>query len=254
MAPTHDEVVHPDALELAEILVPAWDEMLARLRASGTPVCVGDGDSDADADVDADPDTDAEVDTDADADADDIDWKAQSRKHERRVKAERKAREEAERKLRERDDTDKSEHDKALEKARAEGKAEALTQSEKERRHDRLEVQATRLAARGITIGHGDDARTVRFADAEDALVNIERGIRSGDIDEDEIFDSEGKVQTDGLASALADLLKRKPHLRATATDGDDRPSGDGDGGKGSAGKSDEDMTAADHFAAVRSK
>jgi hypothetical protein len=153
------------------------------------------------------------------------DWQAKARKHERDLKKERKAREDAETALREREDADKTEQQKAIDKARAEGKKEALTEAQKERRADQLEVAVTRLATKGIQIG---DA-TQTFADSEDALVYMERSISRGDIDPDDIFDSEGKVKTDVLTAALGELLQRKPQLAATDDEGR-RPS-PGDGG-----------------------
>lgn len=176
----------------------------------------------------------------------DDDWQTKSRKNERRAKREKEAREEAEAKLKKREDADKSDTQKAIEKAREEAKAEALSEAEKARRSDRLEVAVTRLASKGITQGEGDDAKTVRFADTDDALLNIERAINKGDIDESDIFDDEGKVDSDALKSELADLLRRKPHL---AADGAERPDpGDNDARKGGAAKSDlEAMSPEEH-------
>lgn len=159
----------------------------------------------------------------------DDDWKTKSRKNEAAAKRERKAREEAERKLAERDQANQTDHENEVEQAKKEAREEALNESQAERRADRLEVAVTRHAAKGIKVG--DD--TVRFADAEDALLHVERGIRNGDIDEDEIFDGEGRVQTTALTTALGELLERKPHLKAGAENGR-RPAGDADGGKGS--------------------
>jgi hypothetical protein len=160
----------------------------------------------------------------------DDDWQTKARKHERAAKAERKKREEAERRLKEKDDEDKTEQEKAVEKAREEGKTAAATEAEKDRRHDRLEAKCATIAARGIKLGEGDDEKTVKFADPDDAQVYIERAIREGDVDEDDIFDGEGKVNADALTDALADLLKSKPHLQA----GDGKtPPGNADTRKG---------------------
>jgi hypothetical protein len=231
-----------DVLELAALLRPMWASIDAELRASGVPLNEGDPDPDphpgkGDPDPDpgkGDPDP-AKGDPDPDPDPD---WKAESRKHERRAKQERKAREELERKLKERDDADKSEQEKAIEKAREEAKTEALTESQKERRNDRLEVAVARNAAK-------------TFADVDDALVHIKRAIDNGDVDEDDIFDSEGKVQTEALKTALDDLLERKPHLKATPG----RAAGSADAGRGSgSGKSADDMSIDDHLKAVQSR
>lgn len=173
------------------------------------------------------------------------DWKSKARKNERRLKREREAREDAEDKLKKRQEADKSEQEKALDKAREEAREEAKTEAEKERRSDRLEVAVTRLASKGLKVGEGDDAETRRFADTEDALLNVERAISRGDIDESDIFDDEGKVDTEALQTELADLLKRKPHLAAGEAE---RPTGDPDTRKGGTATTDlEAMSPEDH-------
>lgn len=155
--------------------------------------------------------------------------------------------------LQEKEDADKTEHEKAIEKAREEAKAEALTEAEKGRRDDRLEAAVTRVAASiGVKIGEGDEAKVVKFADSDDALVNIQRRIANGDIDADELFDGDGKVQTDALQSELATLLEDKPHLQAASNGGSKRPDGDGDGGKGSAGKTGEEMSVGEHLKQIQ--
>jgi hypothetical protein len=167
-----------------------------------------------------------------------IDWKAHARKHEREAKKARKEREALERQLKERDDANKSEQEKALEKAREEARTEVLTASQKERRNDRLEVSVARQAAK-------------TFADVDDALLHVQRAISAGDIDEDDIFDSEGKVQTSALKTALDDILERKPHLKASPG----RPAGDGDGGKGDGAAGDaDDMSVDEHLKRVQAR
>jgi hypothetical protein len=181
----------------------------------------------------------------------DDDWKEKARKHEREAKRLRKEREELDRKLKERDDADKSDQEKALEAARKEAREEAETEGRKERRHDRLEAKCATLAAKGFKVGDGDDAKTVRFADPDDALVYIERLIRNGDLDDDEIFDSEGRVQADALTTALTDLLKSKPHLQADGKA--ERPTGRSDAGRGSGDEKDlEEMSIEEHEKAIR--
>jgi hypothetical protein len=193
-----------------------------------------------------DPPKDDPPDDDPDKVTPDDDWQAKARKHERAAKAERKRREDLERQLKEKDDEDKTEQQKAIDKAREDGKAEALTAAEKDRRSDRLEVAVTRLASKGITFGQGDDAKTLKFADSDDALGNIERMVARGDIDADDIFDSEGKVNADALQDALADLLKSKPHLAA----GDAKPPpGDADTRKGGRQENDEESLVKDYLA-----
>lgn len=204
-----------DVRELAHLLRPAWAEISAGIP-DWHPRCEGEEREDEDSS------REEREDEDEDSSREEPDWKAMSRKHEREAKKLRREREEFQRKLAEREDAEKTEHQKAIEKARAEAKAEALSEAEKERRNDRLEVAVARAAAK-------------TFADVDDALLHVQRGITVGDIDPDDIFDDQGKVQADALRSALDELLERKPHLAATG-----RPSGSSDAGKGSGGKFEE--------------
>lgn len=165
------------------------------------------------------------------------DWKAESRKHERRAKQERKARDEAEAKLRAREDADKTDQEKAIEDARKAAREEALSEAERERRNDRLEVAVARAAAR-------------TFADVDDALLHVQRGISAGEIDPDDIFDDKGKVQTEALKSALDELLERKPHLKADAGQGG--AAGSPDTGRGGSGTPVDDMSVEQHLNASR--
>lgn len=199
-------------------------------------------------DPDPDPDPDPEPDPDPDPDPKDPDpkepnWKSESRKHERRAKKTKKELDDllAERKKQE--DAQKSEHEKALEKAREEGEKTALTKAEKDRQADRLEVAVTRIAAKTIKVGEGDDAKDVKFADSEDALVYLNRAISAGDLDSEDVFGDDGKVNTESVTEALREILESKPHL------GEDskphKPKGDADAGKGkgSGAKELEDMS-----------
>lgn len=180
------------------------------------------------------------------------DWQTKARKHERTAKRERKAREDAERKLKERESEDQSDHEKAVEKAREEARAEAKAEADKERRSDRLEVSVTRLATRGIKIGDGDGAETMRFADSDDALLHLERAMSRGDVDADDIFDSDGRPDNDAVVAALAEILEGKPHLRASNGE-PPKPKGSGDAGKGKdAAKGVDDLTAEEHFQRIR--
>jgi hypothetical protein len=123
----------------------------------------------------------------------DDDWQAKARKHERAAKRERKAREDAERSSRSaRTPTSPSRRRRSTQ-AREEAKPRRLTEAEKERRSDRLEVAVTRLAAKGVKIGEGDDAKTVRSPTPTTPCVYVERAIRNGDIDEDDIFDERAR-------------------------------------------------------------
>jgi len=154
---------------------------------------------------------------------DTTDWKAHSRKHERRWKEEANARKDLEARLKEFEDRDKTDQEKAVEQARADALAEAKAEVSAERRADRLDSAVTRLAARGIRIGDKDEV--VRFADPEDALLNLKSTA-------DDLFDDEDKVNTEALEAALKQLAIKKPHLLAVA--GKETVSvGDADAGRG---------------------
>lgn len=240
--------INPLVFELADLLRPAWPQITASIRSTGVPVAEGDPDPDPKPDPDPDPDPKPDPDPDPDPSrvTPDDDWKAKSRKNETRAKKAERERDEALAKLKERDDADQTEHEKALAKAREEARSEALTEAEKDRRNDRLEVASTRLAAKGFEIGEGDQAKTVKFADPDDALIHIERALRAGDVDEADIFGEDGKVQTAALQTALAEILDSKPHLRATENGG--TPKGDPDTRRGhTADKDLEAMTPEDH-------
>lgn len=191
----------------------------------------------ADETVDAQADAPEAPVEDVKGPADELDWKKAARKHETRAKQTARELEEARRLLKEREDADKSEQEKAIEQAREQARTEALSQVEKERRADRLESSVTRLAARGF-----EDGDTVlKFADPDDAMVYLERAISRGDVDPEDIFDENGKVQTEAVTEALRDLLSSKPHLRAR----DEPPArvpGSSDAGRGSSSKGDESV------------
>ena len=243
-----------DALQLADLLRPSWPDISASIptwhpRLEETPEEEkGKGDEEGRKAGKAGDEPAGEEDDDR-VKADD-DWQAKARKHERAAKKERKAREAAEAKLREKETADQTDQEKAIEKARQEARDEALAEAQKERRTDRLEVAVTRLATKGVKVGEGDEAKTVTFADPDDAIVHVERAIGRDEIDGDDIFDSEGKVNTDALTTALGELLERKKHLQARTNGA--APAGDADAGKGAgAAKGADDMSVDDHFQAV---
>lgn len=180
-------------------------------------------------------------DTDIKGSADTIDWKKSSRKHETQWKKTAKENEELRAKLAEIENSNKSEQEKALAKAREEAAAETRQAFEQERRADRLEAAVTRLAAKPMKLG--DDQ--VRFADPDDALLHVERAINRGEIDPDDIFDSDGKVQPAALTDALVELLTSKPHLREQPHG---RVLGDADAGKGAGVKGLEDLSVDEHL------
>jgi outer membrane biosynthesis protein TonB len=189
--------------------------------------------------------------------AEETDWKKMARKHENRAKAaERKLKkEQGERKKLEdeskkRGDAEKTEHEKAVDKAREEGKQEALTVSEKVQRKSNLEVAVTRLASKGVKVGDGDNQKTIRFSDPEDAQTFLDRNIAKGEVDEEDIFGEDGKVNGAAVQDALVTILEEKPVLGAEFKP---RPKGEVDAGKGkSTGKDLEEMTPEEHFQRIR--
>jgi hypothetical protein len=162
------------------------------------------------------------------------DWKKESRKHERRAKAAQKRAEDLQKQIDDAKTQNAPAAEKAIEDAKKAARDEALAEAAKERRQDRLDVAVTRLAAKGVKAGDEDG---VKFADTEDALLWVQRRIESGDIDADEIFDDQGKVQTTALTEALGEILEEKPHLKATGESGSEggkkKAAGDSDAGKG---------------------
>lgn len=158
------------------------------------------------------------------------DWKKESRKHERRAKEAAKKLADAEAKLSKVDEANKSEQEKAIEKARVEAANEVKQAAAEELRAERLNSAIAREAAKD-------------FADVDDAIALL-------DTDDVELFDDDGVVQTDALKSALDDLLERKPHLKADAG----RPTGgSSDAGKGGSGTpSPEEMSVEDHLKAIQ--
>ena len=226
-----------DVLELAELERETWAAVSARIAASGVLRCEDDGDGDGGADDGDKGDGGGAADDGDKGDAEDEpDWKTHARKHERRAKAEKSRADKVQAELDELRKGQQTDHEKALEEARKEAREAALSEAEKERRSDRLEVAVTRLAAK-------------TFADTEDALTNIERAIARGDLDTDDIFDDQGKVQTKALETALGELLERKPHLAVSQDTGG--KVGGADAGKGG-GKTASDLSVEEHLGQIR--
>jgi hypothetical protein len=173
------------------------------------------------------------------------------RRYERTAKAASKKKDKELAKLREdlqkREDAEKSEQEKAVEQARKEAREEALGEAEKDRRSDRLESAVVRLAGKKLQIGEDDKAKQVRFDDPEDAEIFLRRKVQNGDVDEDDLFDENGKVNTKLVEATLREILEEKPRLAEDAAPGKSRtPEGSGDGGKGGEAEGgDGDMNAA---------
>lgn len=149
------------------------------------------------------------------------DYEALAKKHEGRAKHSFTKVKELEAKLKKLEDADKSEQDKALDKAREDAKTEVASAYQK--RLLRAEVKA--LAAG-------------KFADPEDAQDLLK-------LKDEDVFDEDGDVKTDVVETALKDLLERKPHLAAGGNSG----AGDPDRGKGKGAASTlEEMSVEDHI------
>lgn len=180
------------------------------------------------------------------------DWKRESRKHERNYKKAMRRVGELEKSQKDRNDADKSTREKELDEARSTARGELEEKHKTERRADRLEVAVTKAAAKGLKIGDGDDAKTLKFADPDDALLHLDRAIRSGELDPDDIFDNDGRVRSDALDEALTEILESKPHLAAESGNGGSgrRVKGGADGGKGKAPNT--DMTVESRLKQIR--
>jgi hypothetical protein len=213
-----------------------------------------DGDADADeGDADADEGNGDDDERDADSDGDegekkDADhYRRELRRYERTTKTKRerdkKELKETQDELKKLRDANKSEQDRAVEKAKEEGRDEALSEAQKERRADRLESAVIRAAGKRTKIGEGDDAKEVRWDDPEDAELYLQRAIKRGDVDVDDLFDDNGKVKTDVVEEHLKEFLEEKPRLAEAAGGGKDSKGKTAEGGadqgrgKGSDGK-----------------
>lgn len=163
--------------------------------------------------------------------ADDLEeWKRHGRKWEGRAKKKDDEIKELRAKLAEREDADKTEQEKAVEAAANAAREEAMTQAEKGRRADRLELAVVKVASvGGVKI---DDKTTVKFTDPDDVQMWLEKQIERGDIDADDIY-RDGKVNEETLAGELARLAAAKPGWLVGAGKNGGTPAGSADGGKG---------------------
>lgn len=159
------------------------------------------------------------------------DWKAYARKHERLSKKATKQVEDLQAQLAKAKEATQTEQEKALEQARKEAAEEARNEVVGELRKERLQAAVARTAAG-------------KFADVDDAIKLL-------DLEDDDIFNEDGKVNADNLKAALDDLLDRKPHLAASPVG--KKPAGDADAGKGKGGsQSIQDMSVEDHLNRIR--
>lgn len=143
--------------------------------------------------------------------SEDVDWKAMARKHEREAKKARKEAESVKKALDERAEQDKTEQEKAMDKARKEGADEAVSTVEQKYR-SKIKNAEIRAQAAG------------RFADPSDAVALAQ-------IEDEDLFDDDGEINPDAIKSALDSLLESKPHLAAGQGA---RFQGGSDAGKGS--------------------
>jgi hypothetical protein len=244
-------VLPADVLLLADLYRAEWPAARERIRLSGHPTNEGDDDAaDDDAKDDAEDKTGDGGDDDKsgkgkgdDGAADDKvkpedEWRTKSRKNETRAKKAERERDELKAKLDGIAASNMSDQEKAIKTAREEAKAEAMTAAEKDRRTDKLELAVTRIGVgSGVTIGEGDKAKTVKFADPEDVQARLEREIADGTIDGEDIY-KDGKVDKAALTAWLTELAVAKPRWLADAPNGNGAAAaGDVDAGKGSARK-----------------
>lgn len=201
----------------------------------------------------------------------DEDWKRESRKHERRTKqtrdvlaslaagdsigeAAKKAGfseetvlgwlpDDVKQKIKDREDAQKTEQQKAIDKARADATAEAEGKFEATRRDDKIEQAVTKLSLGGFKVEVDGEEKTLKFEDPDDAQLRIDRALRDGDLEYDDIY-SDGKVKTDAVKDFLSDVLAKHPRLQAGDSGAAGRKvEGSADGGKG-AGPKDPDATS----------
>lgn len=254
-----------DVLTLAHWVRPAWDDLSAAIpawhpRNEGEGQGEGEGESDADKAAAAaaaakggEEEGEGEGEgTPAGGEEGKIDWKAMARKHEREKKKIAAERDAHAAKLAEIEASNLSENEKALAKAREEARAEGKAEGEQGRRADRIEAAVTKIAAvKGVTIGEGDKAKTVKFADPDDVEMWLERQVAKGDIDGDDLY-ADGKVNDEVLTEALTALATSKPSwlVGASAPAKNGTPAGDADAGKGAGTKG--SSSVADELRAIQ--
>lgn len=157
-------------------------------------------------------------------------WKREARKWESRAKKNSDALAAAQTELAKHADAHKTEQEKAVEAAARTAREEALTEAEKDRRADKLELAVVKVASvSGVKI---DDKTLVKFADPDDVQMWLEKQIERGDIDADDIY-RDGKVNEEALASELARLAAAKPGWLVGAGKSNGTPAGSADGGRG---------------------
>jgi hypothetical protein len=102
--------------------------------------------------------------------------------------------------------------------------------------------------------GDEEKEKTVRFADSDDAQLRLDRALRDGELEYDDIY-GDGKVKTDAVTEFLRELLEEHPRLQASDGTEKSKPKVEGgaDGGKGKGtGKSLEEMSPDDHLKEVQ--
>ncbi len=264
--------VHPDVLTLADLYLAEWPAARLRIRASGHPTNEGDDDAATDDTAADDADDKSADDAKADASDDAADdaatakkdddkinsddaWKVKARKTEAQRKRIQEERDKLAAKLAEIEKSNMSAQEKAIAKAREDATAEVTTKYEQERRTDRIENAVTKLALKGFKAKDGDKDITLKFADPDDAQLRLDRALRNGDLEYDDIY-TDGKAQTDALTDFLTELLTEHPRLRALEPGSNGGKKVDFDAGKGSgSGRKDlESMTSDDHLKEIQGR
>lgn len=182
--------------------------------------------------IDPNP-TDPPVDPDSPQDPpkDDLErWKRESRKWEGRAKKNADELATAQAELAKHQDAHKTEQERAVEAAARQAREEALTEAEKDRRADKLELAVVKVAS--VTGVKVDDKTLAKFADPDDVQMWLEKQIERGDVDADDIY-KDGKVNEEALAGELARLAAAKPGWLVGAGKSNGTPAGSADGGRG---------------------
>lgn len=155
----------------------------------------------------------AEEDAGSQGAAQEPDWKSESRKHENRAKAERKAREALEAKIAEQAEASKSQAQKDLEQARKEAAAETEAKVSG--------AYKTRILNAEIR------------AQAAGKFANPKLAPKLLDLDADALFDDEGEIDAAAITKAVDDFLEQDENAGLRTGGVVTRPSGDADAGKG---------------------
>lgn len=131
-------------------------------------------------------------------------------------------------------------------------KIKDANKSEQEKALDKARKEATEAATADVTSGFQKRILNAEVkARAAGKLAYPDDAPRLLDLDVAELFDEDGEVKADVIDRALDALVESRPRLKADPHDG--RPAGDDDAGKGSgAGKADAEKSVEDWIGEVR--